>query len=77
MSEKSTLLPCPFCGGEASDRGHIRYSRALPDTNWIDGSPITEAFFCNCISCGVTNQPNSTGWQTREQARAAWNRRTA
>lgn len=70
------LKPCPFCGGKASDTGHIRYSKPLDDTNWADGSPVTEAFFVNCTRCGVSAAGHITGGhQTKAAAVAAWNRR--
>jgi len=69
------LLPCPFCGGEASDDGLMKWSEALPDTHWDDGSEITKAYFCNCISCSVTNIVCSVGYQTKAEAIAAWNTR--
>jgi len=71
------LLNCPFCGGEASDTGHQKWSRPVKDTTWNDGSPITEAYFVNCMTCGVnTRGALSLGHQTRAKAIAAWNRRT-
>jgi len=79
MTENPTekvLLPCPFCGGEASDAGHARYSRPLDDAWWADGSPITEAFFVNCMKCGAVSRSGvSNGYQTKAEAIAAWNRR--
>lgn len=78
MSDTSTearvLKPCPFCGGEASDTGVIRYDHKH-EAFFKDGTRITEAFFCNCISCGVTNR-GMLGHQTREKAITAWNRRS-
>lgn len=72
-----TLLPCPFCGGEASDAGHTSYSRPLTDTWWQDGSPVTETFQCACIKCGATTRSGIVGgYQTRAQATTAWNTRT-
>lgn len=70
------LLPCPFCGGE-SHVGTIRYSKPLEDAAWHDGSEITECFFVNCASCGVSNQGLIAGYRTTEEAIAAWNRRAA
>lgn len=69
---------CPFCGGEASAEGHIRYSRPLPDTWWEDGSEITEAFYVNCIRCGIANGRAGLvgGYQTRVEAIERWNTRT-
>jgi len=71
------LLACPFCGGEANGTGHMRYGRPLDDTWWEDGSQITEAFFVNCIRCGISNGPPALvgGYQTQAEAIAAWNTR--
>lgn len=69
------LKPCPFCGGEASAHGYVRYGKPLTDVFWKGGLPITEAFFCNCIACGVTNIAGQVGHQTREQSITAWNTR--
>lgn len=64
-----------FAGGEASDRGLRIWSKALPDTHWDDGSEITKAYFCNCISCSVTNIVGNVGYPTKAEAIAAWNTR--
>jgi hypothetical protein len=70
------LKPCPFCGGEASGTGVVRYGRPLPDTEWLDGSPVVKAFFANCTRCGVRNGGfGAQGYQTSAEAIAAWNRR--
>ena len=69
------LLPCPFCGGEASDAGYVFYRKPCEDTVWEDGSPITEAFFCNCPKCGINNMSGHIGYRTKAQAIAAWNTR--
>jgi hypothetical protein len=69
------LLPCPFCGGEASDAGYVFYRKPCEDIAWEDGSPITEAFFCNCPACGISNMASNIGYRTKAQAIAAWNRR--
>src|SRR5690606_593864 len=66
---------CPFCGGEASAEGMQIYNSPLSDTWWEDGSEITQAFFCNCIRCGISNVSGSVGHRTRDMAIAAWNRR--
>ena len=70
------LKPCPFCGGEASDGGYVKYGKPLKDIFWEGGLPITEAFFCNCISCGVRNIQGAVGHQSRAEAIAAWNTRS-
>jgi hypothetical protein len=69
------LLPCPFCGGEASSAGSVKYDDKH-EAWFADGTRITEAFFCNCMVCGATNR-GLCGFQTREEAIAAWNRRSA
>ena len=71
------LKPCPFCGGAASGDGYVYYSRPCNDTAWDDGSPITEAFFCNCPSCGVSNMATGIGYRSKAEAIAAWNTRAA
>src|SRR6478736_2647112 len=76
MSGESALLPCPFCGGEASGDGHIRYTRPLNDVTWADESPVMEAFFVNCTACGArTVDFAAGGHQTKERAHTAWNQR--
>lgn len=70
------LKPCWHCGGEASPDGYVFYSKPCTETRWEDGSPITEAFFCNCPKCGVTNMTSGMGHRTRQQAIDHWNTRT-
>jgi len=77
--EREMLLYCPFCGGEASSNGKVNHHNSSrkkehQNTFWKDGTPVDEAFFCNCIECGVTNK-GIVGHRTREEAIAAWNRR--
>lgn len=69
------LKPCPFCGGEASPNGKVRYSPSYEGT-WADGSKVTDAFFVNCIKCGADNRAH-LGHQTKAQAIAAWNTRAS
>lgn len=67
------LLPCPFCDGSAHPDGVVRYSN--DHEAWFkDGTRATEAFFVNCIRCGVSNK-GLIGHQTRDDAIAAWNTR--
>lgn len=73
MSEE--LKPCPFCGSEASAEGEVRYSRPVADCTWDDGDPVTQAFFCNCTRCGVSNKGVLHGHRTKDKAVSAWNRR--
>ena len=71
----SELLPCPFCGKEAA-HGHIRYSRPLSDTSWADETPITEAFYVNCVWCGAVCRSGLVGgFQTEAEAAERWNTR--
>ena len=71
-----TLKPCPWCGGEASADGYIKYSKPLADTWWEGGAPITEAFFVNCMKCGAVSRSGLvSGYQTKAEAIAAWNTR--
>jgi len=69
------LKPCPFCGSEASDTGYVFYPKPCTETAWDDGSPIKEAYFCNCPKCGISNMSSSMGYRTKAQAIAAWNAR--
>lgn len=69
------LKPCPFCGGEASPHGYQHFGKPLTETFWKGDRPITKAYFCNCPSCGVSNICSGIGYETREEAIAAWNRR--
>ena len=68
------LLACPFCGGEASGTGTIKYAKTH-EAWWKDGTRITEAHFCNCMKCGVTNK-GLCGHQTPALAVAHWNTRS-
>lgn len=71
------LLPCPFCGGEASAEGYQKWSKPVLNMTWDGGDPITEAYFCNCRTCCVSNITSGIGYRTRAEAIANWNRRAA
>ena len=75
----AALKPCPFCGGDASDKGVVRYAPSkLEDQNawWADGTPVETAYYCNCVVCGANNRSAVIGgYQTQEKAIAAWNKR--
>lgn len=76
MDKVTELKACPFCGGEGSADGHTRYSPPLDDTTWEDGSPITETFNANCVSCGATPRSGIVnGFQTKAEAISRWNAR--
>jgi len=68
MSDDSDLKPCPHCGGKARSY-HRRDDTGFSNTDWI---------CCDSGDDGIT--PNCGAgtclWETREQAAAAWNRRT-
>lgn len=68
------LLPCPFCGGEASAEGTVRYSKC-PDVWWADGSEVLEAFYVHCVRCGAKRTGIAGGQQTKAEAIEAWNTR--
>ena len=68
------LLACPFCGGRASGTGTIKYAKTH-EAWWKDGTRITEAHFCNCMRCGVTNK-GLLGHQTPALAVEHWNTRS-
>lgn len=70
--EMTDLLSCPFCGGEASDAGIIRYGEK--GARDIGDGKQREYFYCNCIHCGVSNA-GLTGHTSKDGAIAAWNTR--
>ena len=69
------LKPCPMCCGKASF-GTTTYSpREEPSAWFSDGTPVTTAHSVNCQRCGVNNRGIVGGYQTQEEAAAAWNTR--
>jgi hypothetical protein len=64
------LLPCPFCGGEAST-GTTRISD--PMTAKLNNR--TNGFFINCKICGANNNFLHLGYATEEIAKHYWNTR--
>lgn len=76
IEKEARLLPCPFCGGEASGNGVIRYS-SNPNCRWTDtGEEVLEAFYVSCIRCGAKiGGLAAGGYQTKGKAIDAWNRR--
>lgn len=69
------LESCPFCGGEASATGVVRYHESH-EAWFADGTRVTTAYFCNCTKCGINNM-GLIGHQTRQAAITAWNTRPA
>lgn len=70
MTDK--LLPCPFCGGEASDCGEVRYDEKFAKR---EGWTQSTFYYCNCVGCGADNK-GLVGHRTKLEAIEAWNRRT-
>lgn len=68
------LKPCPFCGGEASDAGTIRFGESH-HAWWSDGTRILKSYYVSCIICGSSNR-GLFGHQTKQQATGTWNQRT-
>lgn len=64
------LLPCPFCGGEASI-GTTRIS----DKRTAELNERTNGFFINCKICGANNNCLHLGYATKEIAQHYWNTR--
>lgn len=73
VHSSAVLACCPWCGGEASATGVIRYSKSHKAW-WQDGTQIREAYFVNCMKCGITNQ-GLCGHQTPQAAINHWNTR--
>lgn len=69
----ATLLPCPFCGGDANPNGTCHYGDGH-EAWWPDGTQIRKSFFVNCTKCRISNK-GLLGHQTRQSAIAAWNTR--
>ena len=66
-----TLLPCPFCGGEAA-RNTTRYSENCDTVKANGGQTLFHGV--NCIVCGARTS-TVVGYRTPGEADAAWNRR--
>ncbi len=62
MSDKRTLKPCPFCGGDAG---------YLEDLRFEEQSENFPKWYVKCKSCGV-----KTPTSTISQVQGIWNRRT-
>ncbi len=70
-------LPCPCCGRAASGDCTTTYaSPTASGAEWADGTPVIKACFVQCMSCGLRNSGLVGGYQTRNEAVAAWNQRT-
>lgn len=64
------LLPCPFCGGEASF-GRIEYGE---DSEQARLNGQSEFYFVNCMFCGADNC-GIVGKKSPQLAAAHWNGR--
>jgi hypothetical protein len=60
-----TLLPCPFCGGEATV-GSMSADGPLGAKYWAE---------CMAVDCPV--RPDGRGYDTEAEAIAGWNTRAA
>lgn len=68
--KKDKLLPCPFCGGEAS-MGTVTYDKKSE----VARLNKQQTFYgVNCIECGA-NTLGVIGSKTEEEAVNRWNRR--
>lgn len=66
MSDKTTLLSCPFCGGEYVQ---VRYIGG----KWQEPSAFDSGYRGECCDCGVI----TTACDTEAEAIAAWNTRAS
>jgi hypothetical protein len=69
MADDSDLLPCPFCGAPAkSYHCPDNTGTGWQNTDWIscDAGDEKTTPACGCSTCL---------WESREQAKTAWNRR--
>jgi hypothetical protein len=64
------LVPCPFCGGEASP-SLVRYSHPVRGD---DGSDRAEFYFISCCHC-LSNNKGLIGFRTQVLAAEHWNNR--
>lgn len=64
------LMNCPFCGGEAAYNTTTYSAKHVREQGW--GQSIFHGV--NCIECGVNNR-GIVGWNTKQDAAAAWNKR--
>ncbi len=69
-NEKPTLLPCPFCGGEAAPN-----TTRTSDKEFIRLNGQDTYYAVNCIMCGAWNKGIAYGFRTPEKAVEHWNSR--
>ena len=70
MSDETTLLPCPFCGGEAFVNDDPTGNGGQPHMSGNVG--LGRLWSVECDECGA----DGGFWQEREVAIEAWNTRT-
>jgi hypothetical protein len=68
--EGAGLLPCPMCGGAAGNATTRYDARTVKEQKWQQ----SVFYYCNCISCGVSNA-GIVGHKTVEEAQSHWNHR--
>lgn len=68
--KESKLLPCPFCGGEAS-LGTVTYDKR---SEIVRLNKQQTFYGVNCIECGATTF-GIIGSKTEEEAKQRWNTR--
>lgn len=73
MSDETTLLPCPFCGGEAHISDDYSSKRGMVYSVWHD-CPAGGGYHPYGQGVGVL-QVTSAWFSSREEAIAAWNTR--
>lgn len=71
MSDETTLLPCPFCGGEAEQPMARKWTNCFGDESFSASM--------RCYDCNLKISTKSCGYETEESAIAAiiatWNTR--
>jgi len=69
MADDSDLLPCPHCGAQAKSY-HRPDDSGWQNTDWICCDSGDDGHYPECGA-------STCLWESRDLAKAAWNRRTA
>ena len=68
----NTLLPCPFCGGEAKLHDGVVVIPVIDENGaYIDADVEDTPAWVECAACGAATD----GVDSADEAIAAWNRR--